>query len=186
VRRRRPERKGNGVVPAPELHPRGFNRVREVAFELHRVADALGLTPFLKTSGRTGLHCYIPIRRRFTYPEVREMAEAVGRFLEGLRPDDVTLAWSVRERTGKVFVDYNQNVRGKSLAAPFSPRRHPYGTVSMPITWDELDRIYPTEFTIRTVPDLLGARGDPWADILDAKADLEELFERAPVGPARR
>ena len=166
----------------PELHRRGFSRVRRVAFELRRVADALGLAAYVKTSGRTGLHCYLPIRRRFTFDEVREMAEAIGQFLVGLHPDDVTLAWAVRERAGKVFVDYNQNVRGKSLAAPFSPRRHPLATVSMPVTWDELDRIYPTDFTIRTVPDLLDEQGDPWADILSAKADLEGIFASLPTG----
>ena len=85
-------------------------------------------------------------------------------------------------RAGKVFVDYNQNVRGKSLAAPFSPRRHPLATVSMPVTWDALDRVYPTDFTVRTVPDLLEKQGDPWADILSAKADLEGIFDSLPTG----
>lgn len=162
----------------PELHRRGFNRVRTIAFEVRRVVGGLDLPSYVKTSGRTGLHCYIPIQRHFTFDQVREMAESIGHFLEGLHPDDVTLAWAVRDRTGKVFVDYNQNVRGKSLAAAFSPRRHPYATVSMPVSWDELAQVYPTDFTIRTVPDLLAERGDPWADILDAKASLDHLAER--------
>ncbi len=165
----------------PELHRRGFNKVREVALELRRVTEEVGLAPYVKTSGRTGLHCYVPIVRRFTFDEVREIAEAVGRFLEGQHPEEVTLAWAVRDRTGKVFFDYNQNVRGKSLAAPYSPRRHPSATVSMPVTWEDLPRIYPTDFTLRTVPDLLDQQGDPWADILTAKADLGALFDQLPT-----
>ncbi len=163
----------------PELHRRGFNRVRTVAFEVQRVALALGLNPYVKTSGRTGLHVFLPIVRRFTYDEVRAMAEMVGEFLVSLRPKDVTLAWSVRDRAGKVFFDYNQNVRGKSLVAAYSPRPHPAGTVSMPVSWAELGQIYPTEFTLRTVPPLLAARGDRWADILDAKEDLDAILDAA-------
>jgi bifunctional non-homologous end joining protein LigD len=77
-----------------------------------------------------------------------------------------------------VFFDVNQNVRGKSLAAPFSPRRHRDATVSMPLRWSELGEVYPTDFTVLTAPERLGALGDPWAGILDAKTDLE-----AALGP---
>ena len=91
------------------------------------------------------------------------------------RPKDVTVEWAVRRRTGKIFFDYNQNSRGKSLAVPFSPRRHPAATVSMPIAWDALDRVYPTDFTLHTVPERLDASGDPWAGMLDARQDLAEV-----------
>ena len=70
-------------------------------------------------------------------------------------------------------------MRGKSLAAAFSPRRHPLATVSMPLAWDELDEAYPTDFTIQTVPEIMARRGDPWAGILDAKGDLEARIARA-------
>jgi bifunctional non-homologous end joining protein LigD len=160
----------------PELHRRGFRRVRDIAFEVRRVAEALSLEAFVKTSGRTGLHLYLPIFRRFTFDEVRAMAETIGHFVLSLRPREVTLAWSVRDRTGKVFFDYNQNVRGKSLAVAYSPRRHPAGTVSMPVSWDELPHVYPTDFTLATAPDLLAARGDQWSAVLDAKGDLEAIL----------
>ncbi|MEP6572330.1 MAG: hypothetical protein ABJD11_06525 [Gemmatimonadota bacterium] len=155
----------------PELHRRGFSRVREVAFALRELVEPLGLSAFVKTSGRTGLHVYLPILRRFTFDEVRAMAETLGSYLAEQRKD-VTLNWSVEKRKGKVFFDFNQNVRGKSLASIFSPRRHPRATVSMPVTWDQLEKVYPTDFTMRTAPDLLEESGDPWSDILDAKANL--------------
>jgi bifunctional non-homologous end joining protein LigD len=90
--------------------------------------------------------------------------------------------WAVRRRTGKIFFDYNQNSRGKSLAVPFSPRRHPAATVSMPITWDELDRIYPTDFTLHTVPDRLADAGDPWADMIEARQDLADVVGVGSAG----
>ncbi|HEU4647736.1 MAG TPA: hypothetical protein VFS33_01655 [Gemmatimonadales bacterium] len=160
----------------PELHRRGFNRVREIAFEVRRVAEALALEAFVKTSGRTGLHLYLPIFRRFTFDEVRAMAETIGQFVLSLRPGDVTLAWAVRDRRGKVFFDYNQNVRGKSLAAAYSPRRHAAATIAMPVSWGELPHVYPTDFTVATVPALLAEHGDRWASVLDAKGDLEAIL----------
>ena len=105
------------------------------------------------------------------------MAETIGWFLSARRPKDVTLEWAVEKRAGKVFFDYNQNVRGKSLAAAYSPRRHPQATVSMPLSWDELDDVYPTDFTILTAPEVTARRGDPWTDILEAKTDLDALLE---------
>ena len=156
----------------PELNRRGFERVRAIALEVRTLAEALGLAAFVKTSGRTGLHVYVPIRRTHSFEEVRAMAVALAGFLRELRPDDVTVAWAVRERTGRVFVDANQNVRGKSLVAAFSPRRHPAATVSMPVRWESLGTLYPTDFTLRTAPDVLEVHGDAWAGIEDARRDV--------------
>ena len=86
---------------------------------------------------------------------------------------------TVKKRTGKIFFDYNQNVRGKSLAAAYSPRRHPLATVSMPLTWDELETAYPTDFTMATAPDILESRSDPWGGILSARGDLGGQLARA-------
>jgi bifunctional non-homologous end joining protein LigD len=169
----------------PELHRRAFNHVREVAFEMREIAGSLGLETFVKTSGRTGLHLYLPILRRFTFDEVRAMAETMGRHLAARRPGEVTLEWAVKKRTGKIFFDFNQNVRGKSLAAILSPRRHAGGTVSMPLAWNELADAYPTDFTMRTAPDLLDERGDPWARILRSKGDLAAVLDSSPASRTR-
>ena len=166
----------------PELHREGFALVRDVAFEVREVVETLGLAAFVKTSGRTGLHIYVPILRRFTFEEVRAMAETVGRFLRQRDPARVTLEWAVESRTGKVFFDYNQNVRGKSLAAAYSTRRHADATVSTPLRWDELASVYPTDFTVRTVPERIRLHGDAWGDVLGAKADLEAVL--GPVAHA--
>jgi bifunctional non-homologous end joining protein LigD len=161
----------------PELHRKAFQRTRSLALRLRELLGRLGLDTFVKTSGRTGLHLYLPIRRELDYDAVRGVAETIGRYALQEWPDEVTLEWSVERRTGKIFFDYNQNSRGKSLASIFSPRRHPLGTVSMPVDWDEIERVYPTDFTIRTAPGILEADGDPWAGILAAKQNLGELLE---------
>ena len=161
----------------PELHRRAFQRTRELALRLRELLAGLGLEIFVKTSGRTGLHLYLPILRKFDFDTARGIAETIGRYALQQWPKDVTLEWSVERRTGKIFFDYNQNSRGKSLASIFSPRKHALGTVSMPVDWDRLEQIYPTDFTLRTAPDLLEEHGDPWSGILSAKQDLAQLLE---------
>jgi bifunctional non-homologous end joining protein LigD len=161
----------------PELHRKAFQRTRSLALRLRDLLGRLGLDTFVKTSGRTGLHLYLPIRRELDYDAVRGVAETIGRYAQQEWPGEVTLEWSVERRTGKIFFDYNQNSRGKSLASIFSPRRHPLGTVSMPVDWDEIERVYPTDFTLRSAPGILEADGDPWAGILAAKQNLGELLE---------
>jgi len=161
----------------PELHRRAFQRTRDLALRLRELLAGLGLEIFVKTSGRTGLHLYLPIQRTFDFDTARGIAETIGRYALRQWPQDVTLEWSVERRTGKIFFDYNQNSRGKSLASIFSPRKHALGTVSMPVQWDQLEQIYPTDFTLRTAPELLEEHGDPWSNILSAKQDLAQLLE---------
>jgi bifunctional non-homologous end joining protein LigD len=156
----------------PELHRKAFNRTRKLAFQVRALLERLGLTTWIKTSGRTGLHLYLPIVRDLDFDAAREVAETIARHALREQPGEVTVDWSVERRRGKIFFDYNQNVRGKSLAVPYSTRRHPDATVSAPVRWEELESIYPTEFTVRTVPDRLESSGDPWDGILEAKQDL--------------
>ena len=156
----------------PELNRKAFTRTRSLALRIREILDQLGLTTFIKTSGRTGLHLYLPIVRDLDFDAARVVAETIARHAQRAHPREVTVEWAVERRRGKIFFDYNQNSRGKSLAVPFSPRRHPAGTVSMPIAWDELERVYPTDFTLHSVPDRLESEGDAWAGILDARQNL--------------
>jgi bifunctional non-homologous end joining protein LigD len=159
----------------PELNRRAFTRTRTLALRIREILDGLGLRTFIKTSGRTGLHLYLPIVRDLDFDAARGIAETIALHVQRERPKDVTVEWAVRRRTGKIFFDYNQNSRGKSLAVPYSPRRHPAATVSMPIAWDELAHVYPTDFTLHSVPDRVEQRGDAWADILEARQNLVEM-----------
>jgi len=89
---------------------------------------------------------------------------------------DITMEWSVEKRTGKVFFDHNQNVRGKTLASLYSPRPSPEAAVSMPVRWEELREVYPSDFTIKSAADRVAKTGDLWASILEAKHDLAGLL----------
>ena len=161
----------------PELNRRAFTKVKEVAGRLRELLEGLSLTPYLKTSGKTGLHIYVPVLRQYDFDVTRKACEAVGKFLTRAVPSDVTVEWTVSKRTGKVFFDYNQNMRGKTVAAPYSLRPAPEATVSTPIAWDELRGVYPTDLTIETAPARLEKLADLWSDILEAKHDLRALVE---------
>ncbi len=161
----------------PELNRAAFARTRNVALALRQVLDQLSLSSFVKTSGRTGLHIYVPIVRQYDYKAVRKVCETLGGFLLRQHPRDVTMEWSVEKRTGKVFFDHNQNSRGKNMASIYSLRPLPGAPVSTPVRWDELEQVYPTDFTIDTVPDRVAEIGDLWADILASKHDLQRLLE---------
>jgi len=160
----------------PELNRKAFLKTCDVASWLKDVLDSLSLSSFVKTTGRTGLHIYVPILRQFDYDTVRAACETIGKFLMEAHRRDVTMEWTVEKRTGKVFFDHNQNVRGKTLASVYSPRPSPEAAVSMPVRWEELKDIYPTEFTILTAPDRIAKTGDLWAGILEAKHDLAGLI----------
>jgi bifunctional non-homologous end joining protein LigD len=160
----------------PELNRKAFLKTCDVAFWVKDVLDSLSLSSFIKTTGKTGLHIYVPILRQFDYDAVRSACETIGRFVLQAHPKDVTMEWSVPKRAGKIFFDHNQNVRGKTLASVYSPRPSPEGAVSMPVRWDELRDIYPTDFTILTALARLEDTGDLWAEILDHKHDLAGLL----------
>jgi bifunctional non-homologous end joining protein LigD len=162
----------------PQLNRRAFAKTVEVACWLKELLDAASLSSFVKTSGATGLHIYVPILRQFDYPTVRSVADTFAGFVRRAHPKDVTLEWATAKRAGKIFVDVNQNARIKNLAAAFSPRPKPGAPVSMPLRWDELDDVYPTDFTIHTALERIAEAGDPWADILEHKHDLRALIER--------
>ena len=161
----------------PELNRKAFRKTAEVAMWLKELLDSASLSSFVKTSGATGLHIYVPVLRHFDYGVIRSIAETLGGFLVQAHPRDVTMEWSVEKRTGKVFFDANQNVRIKNLAAVYSPRAKPGAPVSMPLRWDELSEVYPTDFTILTAPARIEQLGDLWAGILDAKHDLQALLD---------
>ncbi len=164
------------VNAEPELHRKGFAKTRALAILLKEMLDNLGLNAFLKTSGKTGLHIYIPVIRNVDNDDIRQLAGTIAMHVTKMRPNDVTIEWAVKKRTGKVFFDFNMNARHKTLAAPYSVRATNMANVSLPITWDELEDIYPTDFNIRNVPERLAQVGDLWENILNEKTDLHKIL----------
>jgi bifunctional non-homologous end joining protein LigD len=162
----------------PELNTVAFEKGKEVAFRLRELLNSMSLEPIVKTSGKTGLHVFLPIRRTIDFDAAREVSELVGRHLMRLHPQDITLEWSVPKRTGKIFMDYNMNVRGKTLNVAYSPRGSSGAPVSMPLTWEELAGAHPLDFRITNIAERLAQSGDRWRDALNGKQSLEKSFGR--------
>ena len=165
-----------GKGEEPEYNRRGWEKTVEVALRLKELLDQLRLSSFIKTSGKTGLHVYVPALRHYDYDEIRVATQTLGRFLVQQHPKDVTLEWDTTKRKGKVFFDANQNTRGKTLAAQYSPRPTPWAGVSTPIAWSELAALDPTTLNLTTVPARFADQGDLWAGILNHKSDLSTLL----------
>ncbi|MEU8813712.1 non-homologous end-joining DNA ligase [Actinoplanes sp. NPDC048796] len=157
-----------------------FDRVRRVAGVARSVLDDLGITGYPKTSGGRGLHVYVRIRPDWGFGDVRRAALAFAREVERRAPDDVTTTWWRKDRDpAALFVDYNQNARDHTIASAYSVRGNQRGTVSTPITWDEIADVEPDDFTIRTVPARFAGLGDLHATIDDEHFSLETLLEWA-------
>jgi len=173
-----------------------FGDAAEVAPALRDILAEAGLTAFLKTSGNRGLHVFCPIEPTHEFLDVRHAVIAAARELERRLPERVTTNWWKEERGERVFVDFNQANRDRTMAGAYSARALPAATVATPITWDELDAgVDPGSFTVRTVPQRLADVGDPWADLQawwqrDLDAGLGELpfppeFPKMPGEPPR-
>ncbi len=180
----RPDEWRIDIDPMPEC---GFATVRRVAHVAHEVLDELGAVGWPKTSGGNGLHIYVRIEPRWGFGEVRQAALAFAREVERRAPADATTTWWRKDREpDKVFVDYNQNARDHTIASAYSVRGVKEGTVSTPISWDELDDVDPHELTIATVPGRFASKGDLHDGIDDAAFSLEALLEWAEREPPAR
>ncbi|WP_454698591.1 non-homologous end-joining DNA ligase [Arthrobacter humicola] len=154
-----------------------FDDAIPAALELKDVLAEAGLTTFIKTSGNRGLHVYAPVEPTCEFLDVRHAVIAAARELERRMPDKVTTAWWKEERGERVFVDFNQANRDRTIAGAYSPRALGHAPVSCPISWDELESADPKNFTILTVPDRLKTVGDPWADMKDKPGKIDVLLE---------
>jgi len=163
----------------PELNTVAFEKGKEVAFHLRELLASMGLSAVVKTSGKTGLHVFVPIERTLDFDSARKVSEMVGRHLVRAHPKDVTVEWSIPKRTGKIFMDFNMNVRGKTLNVAYSPRGAPGAPVSMPLAWEELAKAHPLDFRITNAAGRLAETGDRWNDALARKQSLERALERA-------
>lgn len=163
------------LVDLDPMEPATFDDARQVALVLQDHFRRRGLPAFLKTSGATGLHVFVPIEPGPDHEEVVEAVRRLGLLLLRAWPEKVTLERARKRRTGRVYVDYLQNLGGHTLCAPYSLRARPGAPASCPVEWGELPTVRPGDFTIRTVPARVAARGDPWAGILSHREPLSAL-----------
>lgn len=156
-----------------------YRRVLEVAAVVREVLEEHGLVGYPKTSGSRGVHVNVRIAPRWDFVEVRRAALALSREVERRIPRHATTRWWKEERGQRVFLDYNQNARDRTVASAYSARANPEGRVSCPLTWDELATADPGDLTIATVPARYAAVGDPSATIDDVHFRLDSLLELA-------
>ncbi|HET9499832.1 MAG TPA: DNA polymerase domain-containing protein [Marmoricola sp.] len=169
----RPDELRIDLDPQPGTGFRDAVRVAGVAREL---LEELGLRGHPKTSGNRGVHIYVRIEPRWEFVDVRHAAIGFGRELER-RDAGVTTAWWKEERGERIFVDYNQNSRDRTIASAYSLRPIPGAPVSTPMSWSELAEVTdPQAFNLFTVPERL-ADGDPWADIDETAYSLQPLLD---------
>ena len=153
-----------------------WRQVQDVAKVVHATLDDLGLIGWPKTSGSRGIHVNVRIHQRWTFTEVRRAAVALAREVERRAPAIATSKWWKEERHG-VFIDYNQNAKDRTVCSAFSVRPRPDARVSTPLTWEEIDRCDPADFTLKTMPAWFKSNGDRHAEIDRHAGSLEALLE---------
>jgi DNA ligase D len=163
----------------------GFGLAVRAAQLVRQVLADAGLAGAVKTSGAKGVHVFVPVEAQATAEEVAAATRAVAARAERLDPALATTAFIREERGGKVFLD-STRAYGATVVAAYSPRIRPSVPVSFPVAWDELDRVAPADFTLRSAPRLVADR-DPWADEMPEPQRLHpDLVEEGRAIPVAR
>jgi DNA ligase D-like protein (predicted polymerase) len=159
-----------------------FADAARAAHEMRSVLSDAGLTGYPKTSGGRGVHVFVPVRPEHDFVEARHAVIALGRELSRRMPDHVTINWWKEERGTRIFVDFNQMARDRTIASAYSIRPTPNAVVSAPLTWDELSDAVPEDFTIPSMLTRFAEAGDVWAPFYAGEpgslAGALELYER--------
>jgi bifunctional non-homologous end joining protein LigD len=162
------------------FEPITFEDVLAVARLVKVTLDQLGLTGYPKTSGATGVQIYVPIERgRYTSDEVRELVGTAGRLIQKADPDRVTMAWQIKDRSGKVFIDHNMNRTGANISAAYCVRPEPGAPVSTPLTWEEVSAggFLPVDFRIDNVLERFDRLGDLFEGVRTSPQNIDAAFE---------
>jgi bifunctional non-homologous end joining protein LigD len=161
---------------AIDLDPKSapWENVLQVALVVKEVADEIGLQAFPKTSGSSGIHIYVPLKPANEYDKVSEFARLFATEVAQRAPKIATVERTIAKRkTTQVYVDWMQNARGKTLAAAYTARAKPGATVSMPLTWKQVEKgVKIRDFTITNVVELVKKKGDSWAEFFKSRQAL--------------
>lgn len=156
-----------------------FEVVVQTALTVKDVLDELETDCLCKTSGATGLHVYIPLGAQYSYDSVKILAELLAKEIHSRLPETTSLERSIKKRNHKIYIDYLQNKRGQTLAAPYSVRPKPGATVSTPLEWSEVNsKLHPSQFTIKNVLSRFEKKGDLWAPVLTKGANINKIIKK--------
>lgn len=157
----------------------GFDKVIEVALEVHKVLESINIPSVPKTSGKTGLHIFIPMGAKYTHDQVRQFIEILMNVIHKRLPDITSLERSPKKRTKLIYLDYLQNRIGQTLAAPYSVRPWPGATVSTPLEWREVHKnLDPNKFTIYNTAKRLKVKGDLWKPVIGKGVNLSTAIKK--------
>lgn len=164
-----------------DIDPDGdnFGEVIETALVVREVFDNLEVESYCKTSGASGMHIYVPLGGNYHYESVKLFAQIIAREVQSKLPDTTTLERSIKKRNHKIYIDYLQNRRGQTIAAPYSVRPHIGATVSTPLEWSEVhSKLKPSNFTIKNVLSRFEKKGDIWKPVLGLGIDMLKIIEK--------
>ncbi len=157
----------------------GFDKVIEVAQTTHKLLDKLKVANYCKTSGATGLHIYIPLGAKYSYEQAKHFVQLIAVMVNQKLPEITSLERKPQKRQKKIYLDYLQNRKGQTLAAPYSIRPKPGATVATPLEWKEVKKgLKPTNFTIKNIFARLKKKGDLFSPVLGKGIDLKSVLKR--------
>lgn len=157
----------------------GFDAIIKVALEINKILKSAAIKSYPKTSGARGLHIYIPLGGKYTYKQAKQFCEIIVSIAHQKLPSITSIERSPSKRKGKVYLDYLQNKRGATLAAPYSVRPKQGATVATPLRWNEVKKgLTPKKFTIKTIFKRLNRVGDLFKPVIGKGIDLEKSLSK--------
>lgn len=156
--------------------------VKVVVKMVKSLLDQWNLRGFPKVSGATGVHVYVPVEPRYTYKEIQALVKYGAQFIRDAYPEKVTLERKVKDRLGKVYIDFPQNARGQTIGSVYGVRPTRGAPVSMPIRWEELDSVTPKKWNITTALPRLQELGDLFLPVVSIKQNIDPVLKEALAG----
>ncbi|MDD2553390.1 MAG: non-homologous end-joining DNA ligase [Desulfotomaculaceae bacterium] len=155
-----------------------FADILEIALLVKHILDEFGIECFPKTSGSRGLHLFIPLEPVYSWQKVTRSMKYVAELAQNVYPDKVTLERKVEKRVGKVYLDYLQNGRGRTMAFQYSLRPRPGAPVSTPLLWEEVEigDFQPGDYNINTIFSRISKLGDVFAGVLKKRQNMKNLL----------
>ncbi len=155
-----------------------FVEVVNTAIVIKEICDEINISCYCKTSGATGLHIYIPLAAKYNYDDVKIFAEIMATIVHSRLPDTTSIERSTAKRKDKIYIDFLQNRKGQTIAAPYSVRPRPFATVSTPLLWKEVNhKLTPEMFTIKNIEERLSKTGDLWKPVLQKGIVLTKVLK---------
>lgn len=156
-----------------------FEKVIDTANAIHEVLEEFSIPNYCKTSGATGLHIYIPLKGKYTFEQSKQFGQLIASITNDRIPEITTLIRDPKKRGKKVYIDFLQNNKGQTIAAPYCVRARPMAPVSTPLKWSEVKKgLEPTDYNIKTVLKRLDKWGDIFKPVLGKGVSIEKVLKK--------